>query len=106
MEREHKYYTAGGPVTPWGPADSREVYSPEVSFYSTPSHGGFRVTGASLKRIPSKYRAGLGNPGWFEEDCDWAIVAFFNPSLFTTSEIEAADNTLDNWHPDVKALDW
>lgn len=77
-----------------------------MSFYSTPSHGGYRVTGASLERIPEKYRRMFAGPGWFEEDCDWAIVAFFLPELFTPEEIEAADNTLTNWHPEVKALNW
>ena len=107
MTREHRYYNGSGPVTPWGQADSREIYSGDVSFYGTPSHGGFRVAGKSLERIPDKYHGVSGYPaGWFEEDCDWAIVAFFLPELFTTDEAKAADSTLDNWHPDVKALRW
>src|SRR3990172_9045469 len=101
--RKYVSYLPGrGPITPWGMADSREIYSPDVSFYSTPSHGGFRVSGKSLNRIPAKFQSTRYVPrGWYEEDCDWAIVAFFLPELFTSEEIDHADNTLDNWHPEV-----
>ena len=41
MTRPYFSYPNGkGPITPWGRADSREVYSKDVSFYGPPSHGG------------------------------------------------------------------
>jgi hypothetical protein len=46
--------------------------------------------------------------GWYEEDCDWAIVATVFPEAFkgrdvgttTKDPLEAARSTLRNWHPD------
>ena len=101
MKRETKYYGVGhGPITPWGMADSRENYAPGVSFYSTPGHGGFRVTGAALARIPAQLRQTAYAPrGWYEEDCDWAIVALAFPELFTESERDQAQETLRRYMP-------
>ena len=72
--------------TPWGASDYREQTPvPGVTFYGTPSHGGYHVTGPALDRIPAQFRESKytpGYPGWFEEDCDWAIVAVFIPEAF------------------------
>jgi hypothetical protein len=37
---------------------------------------------------------------FFEEDVDWAIVAFTFPELFTAYGRKSADETLRNWRPD------
>lgn len=87
--------------TPWGYSDSKEPTSnPDVTFYGTPSHGGFHVKGKALDRIPPEYHVGFaGETGWYEEDCDWAIVARFFPELFTAEEREHAENTIRHYHP-------
>ena len=91
-ERETTYYPQGrGTITPWGMAQTKTVYGPGVVEYTTASHGGFRVSGSALDRIPqdeqeTAWLAGT-NPGWFEEDCDWRIVARNLPELFSGREL-------------------
>ena len=97
----YKSYANGGPVTPWGRADSCEDYGEGVKFYSTPSHGGFRISGAALRRIPQQFRMMYSAKGWFEEDCDWAIPVYFLPEYFSAAEYVSAVDTLSCWHPNV-----
>ena len=79
--------------TPWGRADWQTTYSPEVTFLSTPSHGGFKVTGAARDRIPDAERNSAwlapfsDDIDWYEEDCDWVIVLRNLPELFTATEL-------------------
>jgi hypothetical protein len=66
------------PETPWGPAQTSEVIAPGIVFYSTASHGGFHLSAEQNSRVPLKLRQStflqLGMKGWYEEDCDAAIV--------------------------------
>jgi hypothetical protein len=100
--REIKYYSRRGPITPWGNADMREIFTDDVSFYSTPSHGGFRVSGKTLQRIPKHLQRGCAQwNGWFEEDCDWAIVAWYLTELFDAADRDHALNTIQNYLPEM-----
>ena len=40
------------------------------------------------------------SPGWYEEDCDWSIVAVIFPQHFIGSYGTALD-TLKNWNPEA-----
>jgi len=82
--------------TPWGAADNVEIYGEGVMFYSTPSHGGFKVYKKLNGAIPEAYR---NANGWYEEDCEWAKVAAGLPHLFTDRELRTAERTLKNWFP-------
>lgn len=96
------------PNTPWGKADMMVEYSDEVTFFATPSHGGFRVKGASLERIPSEYREtkySQGWHGWFEEDCDWAIVAWYIPEIFDAEARDHARYSLQHYNQGVLSKD-
>ena len=92
--------------TPWGCADHVEKYRRGIIWYSTPSHGGFHLCKTLNERVPPYMRE---PSGWYEEDCDWAIVATVFPDAFLehegpekgTKSIEAAKRTLQNWHPDL-----
>lgn len=82
--------------TPWGFAESETYYGRGLVFYSTPSHGGFHVAPWLLKNMPEPYRSHTpfcGQPGWYEEDCDWAVVALAFPQFFTQEELESARRT-------------
>lgn len=96
---EVSYASGCGPVTPWGRADFRTVYNKDVSFYGTPSHGGFRVVGKTLERIPEQFRTSRfhNGYGWFEEDCEWAYIAHFVPELFDIDDLEHADAILERY---------
>jgi len=58
--------------TPWGAAQTAKEIRPGVVIVTTASHGGVRVTGDAKNKIPPAFRS---PNGWYEEDCDWAIVA-------------------------------
>lgn len=90
--------------TPWGRADHQKRWgsgsaSIYVMSYSTPSHGGFLVPRDVLQFMPAELRAiktyaGEDDRGkWYEEDCDWAIVALGLPFLFDPKDILAAVET-------------
>jgi hypothetical protein len=86
--------------TPWGISDYKKDYCEGVTFYSTPSHGGFHVQGHALDMIPKVLQQTKWAPlGWFEEDCDWAIVVYFLQKLFPFEEVQSAYLTLANYHP-------
>lgn len=104
MPETQWYDPEHGAVTPWGNADTRETYLPGVDFYSTPSHGGFRlskVREAELDAVLRRHgmtaeQARMGYPeGWYEEDCcALAVLAAFpetrNPDS-TDGEVEYID---------------
>lgn len=83
--------------TPWGTADAATKYGVGVICYSCPGHGGFHLSAKRNEKVHPAWRiAG----GWYEEDCEWAIVALTFPELFAPSHIEAAHDSLRNWSPD------
>jgi hypothetical protein len=87
--------------TPWGTSDSIETKAQGIYFVSTPSHGGFKVERPLLDKIPLAWRRasfnGQGMAGWFEEDCDWCMVALTFPERFSADELKAARATFDYW---------
>ncbi len=84
--------------TPWGMAQSSEVYADGVVFHSTASHGGFKLDRARNAAMPAMLRV-VG--GWYEEDCEWAKVAVGLPALFTDHERRHADRTLRDYYPEA-----
>lgn len=91
--------------TPWGHADNAEEYVPGVTWYDTPSHGGFHLDRAHNAQVPDYMRR---EGGWYEEDCDWAIVATVFPTAFichgegdVATTLQSARDTMRNWHPDA-----
>ncbi len=89
----------GGISTPWGLSDYGTQYDEagELVFWTTPGHGGFKVADTLLSKMPAALRAfkPWAAEGWYEEDCDWAIVAFAFPDLFTDGELFNANRTFD-----------
>lgn len=79
--------------TPWGTADTQTAYAAGITFFSTPSYGGFYVAPTTRNAMPEPYRSHptfCRKPGWYEEDCDWAVVALAFPQLFSQDELDAA----------------
>jgi len=85
-----------GTQTPWGKADSSEKIACGIVSYSTPSHGGIHVTQRILEMMPEELWI---ESGWYEEDCDWCLVAVAFPLLFKDSYKQALES-MRNWHPD------
>lgn len=84
--------------TPWGPAQTSELYSKGVVFHSTAGHGGFHIDAG---RNEAMHPALRNEDGWYEEDCEWAKVATAFPELFTAHERRIAERTLRNALPDA-----
>lgn len=86
--------------TPWGQSDSYEVVAPGIVSYSTPSHGGYRLTPERCA-VVRQLLADRGCAGfepfagwpWFEEDCDWCLVALAFPEHFPASAQADAEAT-------------
>jgi len=64
---------------------------------STPSHGGYKVTDEIMELMPAELRSikPWAGQGWYEEDCDWSIVAAAWPTLFTADHVKIAISTLN-----------
>lgn len=93
--------------TPWGKPDYPypEQIADGIYWYSTPSHGGYWLSPERREQMPPALRAIRpfgGREGWYEEDCDWAIVALSFPEHFNEHAREAARDTAKapwvSWH--------
>ena len=87
--------------TPWGTAQTSEKACRGINFYSTASHGGYKVSDKLNLEIPEVFRRA---DGWYEEDCDWSIVwvflsAHFDKEYFKPETFLQADKTLKQWFP-------
>jgi hypothetical protein len=96
--------------TPWGVADTVTEIAPGIISYSTPSHGGIWLSDARVASMPKPLRdfVPFGGPQkgpgrWFEEDCDWSIVAVAFPQFFKPEDIDAALKTLQHYKPKLYA---
>lgn len=76
-----------GMRTPWGGADSAEVYTfidnrgeigPHAGSVTTPGHGGLKLDRKRNAQIPDYMRH---RGGWYEEDCAFAIPLLVMPGL-------------------------
>jgi hypothetical protein len=87
--------------TPWGKPQDHEIVSDKgIVWYSTASHGGYKVDKTLNMEIPEVFRC---NDGWYEEDCEWSIVwvflsCHFNPGQFKVETFLQAQTTLMNWY--------
>ncbi len=90
-------------ITPWGVSIDREECGDGITFHSTASHGGYFVRADLNAKVPAYLRAASfnqqGERGWYEEDCDWAIVALVFPDRFPPEAIAAATKALHYWKP-------
>jgi len=88
--------------TPWGKAQTAEDVAPGIVRYSTASHGGYRLSSALNAKVAPVLKkatcAGLGSQGWYEEDCDWAIVVYTFKEYFDPPDYKAAVETLKQHH--------
>ena len=89
--------------TPWGVPDFVKEIAPGITCYSTPSHGGYHLSDARVASMPKplrEFKPWAGH-GWYEEDCDWSIVALAFPQFFPADAIPAALTTLKHYKPEL-----
>lgn len=95
-------------ATPWGPAQHVTEIAPGIVSYSTASHGGIHLSDERIAEMPLALQEfvpfGGPQPGpgrWFEEDCDWSVVAVAFPQFFAEGDVQAAHATLKGYRPEV-----
>ncbi len=84
--------------TPWGPSQSQRTLGEGVVLVSTAGHGGIHLDADRNRLVHPAWREANG---WYEEDCDWAIVAVTFPNLFTEEQVLDAHRSAKDWHPDA-----
>ena len=94
--------------TPWGKSDSTSVIAPGILEVTTPSHGGINLAPHLNSQVHKAWRQ---KSGWYEEDCEWAIVAVTFPAHFEgktvqngphagKTYVQYAHGVLKRWFPD------
>jgi hypothetical protein len=63
----------------WGAVQDAEELAPGMWQVSTASHGGIKLSRERNADVPKFMRA---EGGWYEEDCQWSIVALVFPEPF------------------------
>lgn len=64
--------------TPWGRADGIKQIAPGFWQVYTPGHGGWYVAPELWNSMPEDVKqTPYSKNGWFEEDCDWAILCLY-----------------------------
>lgn len=84
--------------TPWGGSQMAVIYAEGIVAHSTAGHGGFHLSADRNAQIHPLLRK---DSPWYEEDCEWAIVALSFPELFTGYERSMAEKTIRNTWPDA-----
>lgn len=91
--------------TPWGASQSAREVAPGIVRYDTASHGGYFVSPERVAEMPEplrKFQPWAG-PNWYEEDCDWCVVALAFPQFFPDDWIPDALTALKRYKPEVYA---
>lgn len=87
--------------SPWGKVDEQRVLAPGIVQVFTPSHGGIYVAPDLLAKMPIKSTA-YSQGGWFEEDCDWSLVALAFPEAFDAKSLAVAKSIAARYFPNLE----
>ena len=91
----------------WGEIQTKQQLAPGVVNVTTAGHGGIivdkRVANNFLSKEAKKEAKFINNLYHFEEDCDWAIFAFENPTIVPQNWLQYIENALERWNQDYIA---
>ncbi len=95
--------------TPWGESDSQQTLAPGIVSYSTPSHGGIRLSPERQSQLPDGIDNFVHDLRWWEEDCDWAVpyvlfsedVRAHGTAYKFNENLAAALVTVKRFHPEI-----
>lgn len=82
--------------SPWGPIQHSTILGEGIVSVMTARHGGIKLDRKRNAQVPQEHRSA---GGWYEEDCDWSIVALVFPEAFDAKALECAHKTAKNWRP-------
>lgn len=86
--------------SPWGAVQQQHELAEGIIGVSTASHGGIKVSDELLAKMPAEFRTTpYSGGGWFEEDCDWALVAVCFPYAFHPNQVAEARDMIANVYP-------
>jgi hypothetical protein len=85
-------------ATPWGPSQSSKSHARGIVEYSCAGHGGFHLSSTRNAQVHATWR---DSKGWYEEDCDYAIVVFTFPEYFDENMRKGARASLKDYNPDA-----
>lgn len=69
--------------TPWGRSDTVSNWGPGLDFFTTPSHGGFRLSVERWEELNASFAfKSWAGPFWLEEDEDANLAVIRWPELF------------------------
>ncbi|MCZ7450997.1 hypothetical protein O8B93_25845 [Agrobacterium rhizogenes] len=94
----NRVQTRASASTPWGGSQMAVTYGEGVVCHATAGHGGFHLSANRNAKVHPLLRK---DTPWYEEDCEWAIVAVTFPDLFTAYQRSMAEKTLRNTWPDA-----
>lgn len=83
--------------TPWGAAQYAYKYARGIINYSCAGHGGFHLSATRNAQVLAVWR---NADGWYEEDCEWAIVALTFPEAFAPTHVAQAHQSARDYFPD------
>jgi hypothetical protein len=103
---ERLYARDKGTSTPWGKAQLSDKSAPGIIFYVTAGHGGYHLSEGRMAQLPKEIKDYIGGNydwqrGWFEEDCDWAMVVYSFPEYFDLTLLADAYRSLRQWKPEL-----
>lgn len=95
--------TKANTKTPWGLAQASREIAPGIVWHQTASHGGFFVAPERVAEMPKLLRDFQPWAGayWYEEDCDWCLVALAFSQHFPADTLPVALATLKSYQPDL-----
>jgi len=96
--------------TPWGPSQTEEEIAPGIIAVSTAGHGGYRLTPERERQMHPALRKTDRTYcplGWYEEDCEAALVAlaFRHLDCFSGGFGDHAEEMVRAVYPD-KYAEW
>jgi len=87
-----------GSRSPWGVVDEASSRAVGITDVGTPGHGGVKLSAERNRAVhPAWRRPG----GWYEEDCEWAIVAMTFPECYSPEHAAFAKQTARSYFPDA-----
>lgn len=92
--------------SPWGLVQSQKELAPGIVQVETASHGGIYLDPERYAQMPAPMKTtGYSANGWYEEDCDWALVALQFPDAFDVRALACAKALVGRYiRPEVYAV--